>query len=79
MSDLSPDEYESLTGIAKAEYEARVLAGARNAALEYYPEGSTRQPVSEVREITDAPMCCQGASDVAGRPVMGHSGEGELL
>ena len=27
----------------------------------------------------DAPMCCQGASDVAGRPVMGHSGEGELL
>lgn len=40
MTDLTPDEYESVTGITKAEYEARALAAARAKASDMYPVGS---------------------------------------
>jgi hypothetical protein len=65
----------------------RVGAGARESERPRYNkrDSDPRLPPSPHARILpdlaptrrtriDAPMCCQGASDVAGRPVMGHSG-----
>jgi hypothetical protein len=58
--------------------KARVHSTIRRMVQAYRPV--VARPDGRLRRAPiDAPMCCQGASDVAGRPVMGHSGEGRLL
>jgi hypothetical protein len=59
MTTSVPDEYEARTGITKAEYETRVLASARDAALQNYPPGSpdaTIEAVSIEGTGTDAAL-----------------------
>jgi len=49
MELLNPDEYESLTGITKVEYETHVLEGARAASLEQYPHGSPEATIEAIK------------------------------
>jgi hypothetical protein len=58
VTDLSPDEYESLTGITKVEYEARVLAAARAMAGELYPVGSPDAAIETLRIDGDGLDVC---------------------
>jgi hypothetical protein len=50
---LTPDEYAAITGVAKDEYESRVLAAAVDSAARYYPPGSPEATVEAVRIAGD--------------------------
>jgi hypothetical protein len=58
VTELGPDEYESLTGIPKAEYEARVLAAARARAADLYPVGSPDATIETVSIDGDGLDAC---------------------
>jgi hypothetical protein len=55
VPDLSPDEYEARSGIAKGEYETRALSAARDHALSRYPPGSADATIESVHLDGDGP------------------------
>jgi len=48
VPELRPEDYEALTGVAKDEYEQRLLAAVREAALAAYPPGSDDATIDAV-------------------------------